>query len=75
MSDQGLGPHTSAAIAALLAQNDAYTSILLSGNMIQGPGAASLAQLLMVNATITHLDLRSNDIDTLVHIPFYSLHK
>ena len=70
MSEQGLGPHTSTAIAALLGQTDCYTSVLLSGNTIQGLGAASLAQLLMNNTSITHLDLRSNDIDTLV-CPFW----
>lgn len=64
MSDQGLGPNTSVAIYHFLAHNTRYTSLVLSGNMIQGPGASALAQLLLVNTTITHLDLRSNDIDT-----------
>eukprot|EP01112_Ceratiomyxa_fruticulosa_P022789 TRINITY_DN8463_c0_g1_i2.p1 TRINITY_DN8463_c0_g1~~TRINITY_DN8463_c0_g1_i2.p1 ORF type:complete len:630 (-),score=129.55 TRINITY_DN8463_c0_g1_i2:117-2006(-) len=65
LRDHGVGEHSGDAIARYLEQKpDKYGSLFLGGNVIRSRGAHAIAKLLMVNNTLTSLDLRSNDIDS-----------
>lgn len=62
LRENGLGPLSSQAISSVLASNESFTILDLSGNRIRDPGAASMATLLESNDTLVHISLKSNDI-------------
>ena len=62
LKENGLGHASAEAIARVLAHNDHYSIVDLSGNRFRDSGAECIARLLTLNDTIVHLSLKSNDI-------------
>jgi len=62
LRENALGARTAEAVARVLASNETFTVVDLSGNRIKDEGARALASLLTANDMIVHLGLRSNDI-------------
>eukprot|EP01012_Entosiphon_sulcatum_P025573 TRINITY_DN30914_c0_g1_i1.p1 TRINITY_DN30914_c0_g1~~TRINITY_DN30914_c0_g1_i1.p1 ORF type:complete len:735 (+),score=211.41 TRINITY_DN30914_c0_g1_i1:67-2271(+) len=62
LRENGLGYLSAQCIAQVLAQNQHYAVLDLSGNRLRDAGAECIAQLLEHNDTIVHLAMKSNDI-------------
>jgi Ran GTPase-activating protein (RanGAP) involved in mRNA processing and transport len=62
LRENGLGVCFARAVAQVLAGNDFYTLVDLSGNRFKDAGAQHIADLLRRNESIVHLSLKSNDM-------------
>jgi Ran GTPase-activating protein (RanGAP) involved in mRNA processing and transport len=70
LRENALGARTAEAVARVLATNETFTVLDLSGNRIKDEGARAVAGLLNSNDMLVHLGLKSNDIgpDGIVHL-------
>ena len=62
LRENGLGFHSAECIATILAENEHFAVLDLSGNRLKDLGAIKIAELLMVNDALVHVALKSNDI-------------
>ena len=65
LKENGLGHHSAECIASILAENEHFSILDLSGNSLKDAGAIKIAELLMVNDALVHVALKSNDIGSI----------
>ena len=62
LRENGLGHHSAAAVAHVLARNVHFALLDLSGNKLASEGGFEVARMLETNTSLVHLNLRSNDM-------------
>eukprot|EP01059_Diplonema_ambulator_P003482 TRINITY_DN13174_c0_g1_i1.p1 TRINITY_DN13174_c0_g1~~TRINITY_DN13174_c0_g1_i1.p1 ORF type:complete len:761 (+),score=270.83 TRINITY_DN13174_c0_g1_i1:46-2283(+) len=62
LRENGLGNNSAGCVASILADNEHFAVLDLSGNRLKDAGAIRIAELLMVNDALVHIALKSNDI-------------